>query len=151
MSLREKLNAEIKNAMINKNKERLSALRLLLAEVKKIEVESSDRSQMLADDQVISIASKMIKERKDSAAQYRSAGRDELASAEEAEIAVISEFLPEQLTAEELNKILIETINEVGATTAKDMGKVMSAIKPKVQGKTDMGALSGLVKAQLNK
>ena len=79
MSLREKLNAEIKNAMINKNKERLSALRLLLAEVKKIEVESSDRSQMLADDQVISIASKMIKERKDSAAQYRSAGREELA------------------------------------------------------------------------
>lgn len=150
MSLRETLNAEIKKAMINKEKNRLAALRLLLAEVKKIEVESSDRSQLLPDDQVIAIASKMIKERKDSASQYRAANREELAAAEEAEIAVISEFLPAQLSAEELNKILQETIAEVGATSPKDMGKVMTAIKPKVQGKTDMGALSGLVKAALN-
>ena len=100
--------------------------------------------------ELIAIASKMSKERKDSASQYRAANREELAAAEEAEIAVISEFLPAQLSAEELNKILQETIAEVGATSPKDMGKVMTAIKPKVQGKTDMGALSGLVKAALN-
>lgn len=151
MSLREQLNAEIKSAMLNKNKERLAALRLLLSEVKKIEVESQDRSQMLGDDQVIAIVSKMIKERKDSANQYKNAGREELAAAEESEIAVLSEFLPAQLSEEELNKLIEETIAEVGASSAKDMGKVMTAIKPKVQGKTDMGALSGLIKTILSK
>lgn len=151
MSLREKLNAEIKTAMLNKNKERLAALRLILAEVKKKEVDSQDRSKLLADDEVIAIASKMIKERKDSAAQYRSGNREELALAEEAEIKVIEEFLPTQLSADELNQILNETIAELGASSPKDMGKVMAALKPKVQGKTDMGALSGLVKALLNK
>lgn len=148
MSLRETLNAEIKNAMLAKNKERLGALRLLLSEVKKKEV---DERITLNDEQMITIASKMIKERKDSVNQYTQANRLDLAQAEEFEISVLFEFLPAQLSEDELNKIINDTIAETGAAGPKDMGKVMSAIKPKVQGKTDMGSLSSKIKEILNK
>lgn len=146
MSLRETLNSEIKNAMLSKQKDRLGALRLVLAEVKKKEI---DEKVVVTDDVMIAIASKMIKERKDSASQYRAAERADLADKEEAEISVISEFLPAQLSAEELNAKIVEVIAQTGATDVKDLGKVMTAIKPIVQGRTDMGKLSQIVRAML--
>ncbi len=146
MSLRETLNSEIKNAMLSKQKDRLGALRLVLAEVKKKEI---DEKVVVTDDVMIAIASKMIKERKDSASQYRAAERADLADKEEAEISVISEFLPAQLSAEELNAKIVEVIAQTGAADVKDLGKVMTAIKPIVQGRTDMGKLSQIVRAML--
>lgn len=146
MSLRETLNSEIKNAMLSKQKDRLGALRLVLAEVKKKEI---DEKVVVTDDVMIAIASKMIKERKDSASQYRAAERADLAEKEEAEISVISEFLPAQLSAEELNAKIVEVIAQTGAADVKDLGKVMTAIKPIVQGRTDMGKLSQIVRAML--
>lgn len=146
MSLRETLNSEIKNAMLSKQKDRLGALRLVLAEVKKKEI---DEKVVVTDDVMIAIASKMIKERKDSASQYRAAERADLADKEEAEISVISEFLPAQLSAEELNAKIVEVIAQTGAADVKDLGKVMTAIKPIVQGRTNMGKLSQIVRAML--
>lgn len=146
MSLRETLNSEIKNAMLSKQKDRLGALRLVLAEVKKKEI---DEKVVVTDDVMIAIASKMIKERKDSASQYRAAERADLADKEEAEISVISEFLPAQLSAEELNAKIVEVIAQTGAADVKDLGKVMTALKPIVQGRTDMGKLSQIVRAML--
>lgn len=104
---------------------------------------------VVTDDVMIAIASKMIKERKDSASQYRAAERADLADKEEAEISVISEFLPAQLSAEELNAKIVEVIAQTGAADVKDLGKVMTAIKPIVQGRTDMGKLSQIVRAML--
>ncbi len=147
MSLRDNLNEEIKNAMRAKDKERLGALRLVLAEVKKKEI---DEKVDVTDDVMIAIASKMIKERKDSVSQYQAANRPELAAKEEAEIAVISEFLPAQLSEEELSNLIKEAIKETGATSIKELGKIMGYLKPKVQGRTDLGALSGKIKALLS-
>lgn len=147
MSLRDQLNEEIKNAMRAKDKDRLGALRLVLAEVKKKEI---DEQVIVTDDVMIAIASKMIKERKDSVSQYQAANRPELAAKEEAEITVISEFLPTQLSDEELTNVINEAIKETAATSIKELGKVMNYLKPKVQGRTDLGALSGKVKALLS-
>lgn len=147
MSLREDLNEEIKNAMRSKDKERLGALRLILAEVKKKEI---DEQVTVTDDVMVAIASKMIKERRDSVSQYQAANRPELAAKEEAEIAVISEFLPAPLTDEELADLIREAVDATGATSIKELGKVMTFLKPKVQGRTDMGALSGKIKNVLS-
>lgn len=147
MSLREDLNEEIKNAMRSKDKERLGALRLILAEVKKKEI---DEQVTVTDDVMVAIASKMIKERRDSVSQYQAANRPELAAKEEAEIAVISEFLPAPLTEEELADLIREAVDATGATSIKELGKVMTFLKPKVQGRTDMGALSGKIKNVLS-
>ena len=134
MSLREKLNEELKASMKARDKERTGALRLLLS---------------LPDDKIISIVSHMIKEREDSIKQYKDAGRPELAVKEEGEIKVISEFLPAQLSDDEVSSLIDEAVSATGAAGMKDMGKVMAYLKPKVQGRTDMGALSGRVKAKL--
>ncbi|MGN1356581.1 MAG: GatB/YqeY domain-containing protein [Succinivibrionaceae bacterium] len=147
MSLREDLNEEIKNAMRSKDKERLGALRLILAEVKKKEI---DEQVTVTDDVMVAIASKMIKERRDSVSQYQAANRPELAAKEEAEIAVISEFLPAPLTEEELADLIREAVDATGAASIKELGKVMTFLKPKVQGRTDMGALSGKIKNVLS-
>ena len=144
MSLREKLNEELKASMKARDKERTGALRLLLSEVKK-EVDHEN----LPDDKIISIVSHMIKEREDSIKQYKDAGRPELAVKEEGEIKVISEFLPAQLSDDEVSSLIDEAVSATGAAGMKDMGKVMAYLKPKVQGRTDMGALSGRVKAKL--
>lgn len=147
MSLREDLNEEIKNAMRSKDKERLGALRLILAEVKKKEI---DEQVTVTDDVMVAIASKMIKERRDSVSQYQAANRPELAAKEEAEIAVISEFLPAPLTEEELADLIREAVDATGASSIKELGKVMTFLKPKVQGRTDMGTLSGKIKNVLS-
>ena len=137
----------MKAAMRAKDKPRLGAIRLILSEVKRIEV--YERIE-LDDARMLVLLDKMTKQRRDSIAQYESAGRQELADIEIAEIAVIQEFLPVALTDAEIAELIQQAIVESGAESMRDMGKVMAVIKPKIQGRADGGAVSNLVKAALN-
>ncbi len=147
MSLKLQLTDAMKDAMRAKDKPRLGAIRLILAEVKRIEV---DERIELDDARMLVLLDKMTKQRRDSIAQYESAGRQELADIEIAEIAVIQEFLPVALTDAEIAELIQQAIVESGAESMRDMGKVMAVIKPKIQGRADGGAVSNLVKAALN-
>jgi uncharacterized protein len=146
MPLRERLNEDIKTAMKAREQEKLNALRLMLAAVKQREV---DERIMLDDAGVISVVEKMIKQRKDSIAQYEKAARQDLADKEKYEIGVLEGFLPQQLSQAEVDAIVAEAIESTGAKSAADMGKVMGVVKPKLAGRADMGKVSGLVKAKL--
>ncbi|UTW49100.1 GatB/YqeY domain-containing protein [Bacterioplanoides sp. SCSIO 12839] len=136
----------VKDAMRAKDKPRLGALRLITAEFKKVEV---DERIEVDDARALTILDKMTKQRRDSIAQYKEAGRDELAEGEQYEIDVISEFLPEALSEEELAKLVADAVAQSGAAGMQDMGKVMGILKPQVQGRADMGQISQLVKSQL--
>lgn len=129
-----------------RDKARLAALRLVMAEFKRVEV---DERIELDDTRILVILDKMMKQRKDSLQQYRDAGRDDLADKEAFEIAVIEEFLPAQLSDDEVTEMVSEAMSQSGATGMQDMGKVMGLLKPQIQGRADMGAVSAIVKAQL--
>ncbi|BDM63575.1 aspartyl-tRNA amidotransferase subunit B [Shewanella sp. NFH-SH190041] len=146
MSLVDQLKAEMKAALVAKEKVRLGTIRMALAAIKQIEV---DTRETLTDDQAIAVLTKMVKQRRDSIAQYEAAGRSELAEKEAEEIQVIEFFLPKPLTAEEVSAIIDATITEVGASSMADMGKVMGALKSKVQGRADMGAIGAQIRAKL--
>jgi uncharacterized protein YqeY len=137
---------DIKSAMKAGEKDRVSTLRMLSAELKQKEVVDSIE---LTDAVVVAVVEKMVKQRRDAEKQYRDGGRPELADKEAAEITLLMGYLPQQLSADELAALIAQAIAETGATGGKDMGKVMGWIKPKVAGRTDMGALSGLIKAKL--
>ena len=145
MSLTATVKDALKAAMRAKEKERLSALRLITAEFKKVEV---DERIEVDDARALQILDKMCKQRRDSIKQYQDAGRDELAAVEQAEIDVISEFLPEAISDEELSQMVSDAIAQSGAAGMQDMGKVMGILKPKVQGRADMGKVSQMVKSQ---
>ncbi len=145
-TLVETVKAAVKDAMRAKDKPRLSALRLITAEFKKVEV---DERIEVDDARALVILDKMTKQRRDSITAYRDAGRDELADAEQFEIDVLSEFLPEALSEEELAKLVADAIAQSGAAGMQDMGKVMGILKPQVQGRADMAQISQLVKSQL--
>ncbi|MCA6064216.1 GatB/YqeY domain-containing protein [Thalassolituus marinus] len=136
----------VKAAMRAKEKERLSALRLITAEFKRVEV---DERIEIDDARALAILDKMSKQRRDSIAQYEAAGRDDLAAVEQFEISVLNEFLPEALSEEELAKLVADAIAQSGAAGMQDMGKVMGILKPQVQGRADMAQISQLVKSQL--
>ena len=146
MALREKLNDDIKAAMKAREAEKLAALRLMLSAVKQREV---DERITLDDAGVIAVVEKMIKQRKDSIAQFEKAARQDLADKEKFEISVIEAYLPKQLSAAEVDAIIAEAIASTGAKGPADMGKVMGVVKPKLAGRADMGKVSGLVKAKL--
>ena len=146
MSLTATVKDAVKAAMRAKEKERLSALRLITAEFKKVEV---DERIEVDDERALQILDKMCKQRRDSIKQYQDAGRDELAAVEQAEIDVISEFLPEAISDDELTQMVADAIAQSGAAGMQDMGKVMGILKPKVQGRADMGKVSQMVKSQL--
>ncbi len=129
-----------------KEKERLKILRMITATVKQVEV---DERIEVDEPRMLSILDKMVKQRRDAIAQFESAGRDDLAAGEIAEVAIIQEFMPEQLSDEEIEEMIKAAIAESGAESMKDMGKVMGIIKPKAQGRADMGQLSGKIKALL--
>ncbi len=146
MALKDRISDAVKDAMRARDKARLSALRLIMADIKRVEVDS----QKEADDAtVLAILDKMVKQRKDSATQYRNAGRTDLAEVEEAEMAVIQEFMPQPLSPEELAALVQEAVAATGAGSMKDMGKVMAQLKPQVQGRADMTEVSKLVKSSL--
>ncbi|MCP1728461.1 uncharacterized protein YqeY [Natronospira proteinivora] len=146
MSLRERIQDDIKTAMRNKDRERLTLLRMLSAAIKQKEV---DERVDLDETGVTAVVEKMVKQRRDSVKQYREGGRDDLADQEAAEITVLEDYLPEQLGEAELGKLVDQAISESGAESMKDMGKVMGLLKPKIQGRADMGAVSQQVKARL--
>ena len=139
--------AEMKAAMKARDKARLATIRLIQAEFKRVEV---DERIDIDDARELSILDKMVKQRRDSASQYRDAGREELAAQEDSEIAVIQEFLPEQLSAADIETLIDEALAGIDATGMAAMGPLMGAIKPKLQGRADMGEVSKLVKAKLN-
>ncbi|TVZ40108.1 hypothetical protein P886_4529 [Alteromonadaceae bacterium 2753L.S.0a.02] len=136
----------VKDAMRAKDKQRLGVLRVVMSEFKKIEV---DERIELDDARVLAVLDKQIKQRRDSIEQYQAAGRQELADAESFEIDVIQSFLPAALTDAEIEQIIKDAIAESGAESMRDMGKVMAIVKPKVQGRADVGKVSGLVKTIL--
>jgi uncharacterized protein len=147
MALREQLNEDIKVAMKAREADKLAALRLMLSAVKQREV---DERITLDDAGVIGVVEKMIKQRKDSIAQYEKAARADLADKEKYEISVIEAYLPQQFSPAEVDAIIAEAIASTGAKSAADMGKVMGVVKPKLAGRADMGKVSGLVKAKLS-
>jgi len=146
MPLKQQLTDDMKAAMKSGAKERLGVIRLINAAIKQREV---DERIQLDDTQVLSVLEKMLKQRRDSVTQFEAAARNDLADKEKFEIGVIQDYLPQQMTAAEVDAAIGAAIAESGATSAKDMGKVMGAVKPKVAGRTDMGKLSELVKAKL--
>ena len=146
MSLKGRITDDMKSAMRARETERLGTIRLLLAAIKQREV---DERIELDDAAVSSIVEKLIKQRKDSISQFQAAGRDDLVAAEQAELVVLQAYLPEQLSAAEVEAAVIAAIAESGATSAKDMGKVMGLIKPRLAGRADMGQVSALIKSRL--
>jgi len=137
---------DVKTAMRARDKARLGTLRMVTAAIKQREV---DERIELDDQAVLEILTRLAKQRKDSIEQYDAAGRDDLAAQERSELTLIETYLPQALSADDLGTLLEEAMDETGATSMKDMGKVMAWLKPKVQGRADVGALSGAVKARL--
>lgn len=145
-ALKAQITAAMKDAMRAKDKERLGTIRMILAEFQRVEV---DERIELDNTRTLAILDKMVKQRRDAAQQFRDAGRDDLADQEEREIAVIQEFLPQPLTEAEINQLIEAAMADTGASSMQDMGKVMGVLKPQVQGRADMGAVSKLIKARL--
>ena len=145
-TIKARLTEAMKEAMRARHKERLGAIRLIQAEVKRIEV---DERIEVDDERMLVVLEKMIKQRRDSISQYQNAGRQELADREQVEIDVIQEFLPAQLSEAELEQLIGDAIAASGAASMKDMGKVMAVLKPQAQGRADVGAVSQAVKKRL--
>ena len=146
MSLKARITDDMKTAMKAKETAKLGAIRLLLAALKQKEV---DERVELDDNAVIAIIEKLTKQRKDSVTQYEAAGRQELADAEKFEIAVLGAYLPEKMSTEETNAIVVAAVAETGAKGPADMGKLMAVLKPRLAGKADMAEVSKMVKAAL--
>ncbi|MBM4181779.1 MAG: GatB/YqeY domain-containing protein [Betaproteobacteria bacterium] len=146
MTLKERITEDMKTAMRAKDTARLSAVRLLLAAIKQREV---DERIQLDDAAVTAVIEKLLKQRKDSATQYEAANRMDLADQEKFEIGVLSAYMPQPLSAEEVAALVKQAVAETAATSAKDMGKVMAWLKPRLAGRADMTSVSGQVKAAL--
>lgn len=147
MSLKEQISEDMKTAMRAKDSARLGTIRLLLAAIKQKEV---DERIVLDDAQVTTVIDKMLKQRRDSISQYESAGRQDLADAEKFELEVLTAYMPQQMSADEVRAVIAEVIAAVGAAGPADMGKVMGPLKAKLAGRTDMAQASALVKAALS-
>jgi uncharacterized protein YqeY len=146
MSLKERITDDMKTAMRAKDSERLGTIRLLQSAMKQKEV---DERIELDDVAIVAIVDKMIKQRKDSIAAFEQAARQDLVDKEKAELTVLSAYLPERLSAQELSDAVLAIVKELGASGPGDMGKVMGAVKTHLAGKADMGAVSAAVKAAL--
>ena len=146
-TIRPLIEEAVKASMKNRDKETTSTLRMAISELKKEEI---DKRIDLEDEQVIQILQRMIKQRKDSYTQFSDAGRNELAEKEQNEINILSDFLPEQLSEEELTLIVTGVIKETAASGTQDMGKVMGSLKQRIQGNADMGLVSKIVKENLS-
>jgi len=144
--LKQQIQADMKTAMKAGDKRRLGVIRLILAAIKQREV---DERVELDDEQVLAVLTKMVKQRRDSINQYREAGRDELAEQEEYEVSVCQTYLPAALGDDEILELIEQAVAATGATEIKDMGKVMGWLKPKVQGRADMGAISAQIRKKL--
>ncbi len=146
LSLKQRIQEDMKSAMKSGQKDRLGVIRLILSAIKQIEV---DQRIVLDDTQVLTVLDKMLKQRRDSISQYTAAGRIDLADVESAEVVIIQEYMPQAMSDEEIDSLIGQAIAETGASVMADMGKVMALLKPKMQGRADMGAVSALIKARL--
>jgi uncharacterized protein YqeY len=146
MTLRERITEDMKAAMRSGDKDRLGLIRMLQAAIKQREV---DERITLDDTQTVAVIEKMIKMRKESVVQFEAGGRADLVAKESAEIAALAAYLPAQLSPQELDALIQEAIAASGATSVKDMGKVMGQVKARAAGRADMGAVSARIKAQL--
>ena len=146
MSLKEKIKDDIKQAMRDKNESRVTTLRMLSAAIQRREV---DERIQLDDTQVMAVIEKLVKQGRESIEQYVKGGRPELAEKESGEIAIFQAYLPQQLSEAEIDKLVVEAIAATGASSVKDMGKVMGVLKPKLQGRADIGQVGGKIKAKL--
>src|SRR5690348_9974525 len=147
MTLKERITDDMKSAMRGGEKDRLAVVRLILAAIKQREV---DERITLDDAQVLAVLEKMAKQRKESIAQFESGGRADLVAKENAELVIVQSYLPAQLSDAELDAIIAEAIASTGATTVKDMGKVMGIVKTKAAGRADMGAVGARIKQKLS-
>jgi uncharacterized protein YqeY len=147
MSLKARIQEDMKAAMRSGDKDRLGVIRMILAGVKQREV---DERIVLEDAQVLALLEKMVKQRRDSIAQFRSGGRDDLVVKETAELAVVESYLPAALSEPELEALITEAVAATGANSVKDMGKVMAAVKAKAAGRADMAAVSARIKQKLS-
>ena len=145
--LKEKLMEDLKDAMKNHDEVKKNTVTMIRASIKQIEV---DKKVVLEDNEIIDIISKEAKKRKDALAEFEKAGREDLINQTNEELAIIKGYLPEELSTEELEKIIVDTIAEVGAETMKDMGKVMQAVKAKTSGRADGKTINEIVKAKLS-
>ena len=146
MSLKDRIQQDVKDAMRAKEKERLATIRLITAAIKQREV---DERIELDDEQVLVVLDKMCKQRRESISQFEKAGRDDLIAQEVSELDIIKTYLPEQLGDDEIAAMIDTAMADTGASSIKDMGKVMGQLKPKLQGRADMGAVSALIKSKL--
>jgi uncharacterized protein YqeY len=146
-AIKGQIQEDMKTAMRNQDKERLATIRLILAACKQREV---DERITLTDEHVLAILDKMVKQRRESIKEFEAANRQDLVSKEVQEVAVIQHYLPAQLSDSEIETLIVTSIQEAGATSAKDMGKVMGILKPKVQGRADVAAVSAKVKEKLS-
>ncbi|MFC1688821.1 GatB/YqeY domain-containing protein [Pseudomonadota bacterium] len=146
MSLKSRIQDDVKSAMRAHEREQLAALRLITAAIKQIEV---DERIELDDERVLAVLDKMVKQRRESLEQYENAGREDLAEKERFELGLIQGYLPEPLSEAELAELIKSTVSELGAGSIRDMGSVMNALRPRVQGRADMKAVSQAVKTQL--
>ena len=145
--LKVQLQSDMKSSMKSGDKARLLVIRLILAAIKQIEV---DERIDLDNDRVLAVLDKMAKQRRESIAQFSQANRDDLIAIEEAELTIINEFLPEALSEQEISQLVDSAIDSTGASSIKDMGKVMGILKPKMQGRADMGQVSQQIKSRLS-
>ena len=146
MSLKDRIQQDVKDAMRAREKQRLATIRLITAAIKQREV---DERIELDDEQVLVVLDKMCKQRRESISQFEKAGRDDLIAVEVREMEVIQGYLPEQLGDDEIAALIDAAMSDTGATSIKDMGKVMGQLKPKLQGRADMSAVSAMIKARL--
>ncbi|QXE00469.1 GatB/YqeY domain-containing protein [Terribacillus sp. DMT04] len=148
MSLTERLNQDMKTAMKARDKETLSVIRMVKASLQNEAIRTGNDT--LSEDEELTVLSREVKQRKDSLQEFQEAGRDDLVQKQEAELQVLKGYMPEQLSEEELEDVIKQTITEVGATSKKDMGSVMSAVMPKVKGKTDGSLVNKIVNKHLS-
>jgi uncharacterized protein YqeY len=146
MSLKERITDDMKSAMRSGEKERLGTIRMLQAGIKQREV---DERIQLNDSQVLNVLEKMIKQRREAITQFEAGGRSDLVAKENSELALLLQYLPQQLSDRELDALISEAIAATGATSVKDMGKVMGVVKTKAQGRADMSAVSARIKTKL--
>ena len=147
MSLLKKLQDEMKTALKSGDKDKLSVIRMLISEIKKFQI---DLKKELSDDEITQILQKYAKQRKESIKQYKEAGREDLAQKEEKELEIVLQFLPEALSEEEIQRVVDEVITETGASSMKDMGKVMKIVMERVKGRADGSVVSQIVKQKLS-
>ena len=147
--MREELNAAVKSAMKAGDKRRVDTLRLIIAEQKKVDIDARGAGKTVGDEELLAMLQKMVKSRQESLSIYEKAGREDLAAQERGEIEIINEFLPKAMGDEEIKLAIKAVIADLGATSMKDMGKVVAALKSKYAGQIDFSKASGLVKAAL--